>query len=124
MLACQKRLAISESGMWNENDPIDTKQIAVVSDDDYPFLSRIKWHAHEARTDRFYARGRCDGNRVYMHALISNEQVILKAKMLTIATEIRSTTAVATFGRQHTNRICGTCGECDDRKRGTWGSPE
>ena len=40
-----------------------------------------------------------------------NEQVILKVKMLTIVTEIRSTTAVATFGQQHTNRICETCGE-------------
>ena len=40
-----------------------------------------------------------------------NEQVILKVKMLTIATEIRSTIVVATFGQQHTSRICETCGE-------------
>jgi hypothetical protein len=51
--------------------PLTQGQVAFVSEDDYPYLSPIKWYAHETRKDQFYARGRCEGKRVYMHALIS-----------------------------------------------------
>lgn len=47
---------------------------AVVSDVDYSFLSQIRWHANRTPYGSFYARGRCNGKRIYMHQLIAERR--------------------------------------------------
>jgi len=47
---------------------------ALVSDIDYAFLSKITWHANRTPYGSFYARGRWQGQRVYMHQLIAERR--------------------------------------------------
>jgi len=45
-------------------------KMALVSDQDYKFLSRFKWYANRTPYGSFYARARIGSCRVYMHTLV------------------------------------------------------
>lgn len=47
---------------------------AIVDDQDFELVSRIKWHAHKTK-GKVYARGRVNGKRVYMHQIISGDGI-------------------------------------------------
>ena len=66
---------------------------ALVSDRDYAALKQIKWHAHKSPLGNYYARGRLQNRRIYMHVLVAKRMGHDNPAILTKAIEYLTTSS-------------------------------